>query len=383
MAFDSFKDKGLSGLSNLGNTCFLNSAFQCLSHTYELTNFLDSPQFAKLKKRNESNKEECDLLKEYDELRKIMWSENCVVSPGRFVSKVQHVARIKDIDIFTGYAQNDLPEFLLFIMNIFHSCIQRKVTMNINGDEKHNKDTLAKVCYTMMKNMYEKEYSEIIKLFYGIQVSTIYNMESGEPISHTPEPFFLLNLPLPKKRTLHIYDCFDLYTNSESLTGDNQYELEVDIESGDEKELENDSSDDPSNDTLEDISVNKVEELKKKTLYIDAKKELKFFSLPDVLVVDLKRFDNFTKKNNSLVDFELENLDLSKYVTGYNSSSYVYDLYGICNHSGSSMGGHYTSFVKNANGNWYHFNDTNVSEVKDVSKMKTSKAYCFFYRKKK
>jgi ubiquitin C-terminal hydrolase len=81
-----------------------------------------------------------------------------------------------------------------------------------------------------------------------------------------------------------------------------------------------------------------------------------------------------------MVDFPLENLDLSKYIIGYNKESYIYDLYGVCNHSGSVMGGHYTSFIKNANGKWYHFNDTNVLEVKDII---TAKAYCFFYRKRK
>ena len=83
-----------------------------------------------------------------------------------------------------------------------------------------------------------------------------------------------------------------------------------------------------------------------------------------------------------MVDFPLENLDLSKYVIGYEKNSYVYDLYSVCNHSGSGMGGHYTSFVKNANGKWYHYNDTSVSEVGMEQQIKTVKAYCFFYRKR-
>ena len=65
----------------------------------------------------------------------------------------------------------------------------------------------------------------------------------------------------------------------------------------------------------------------------------------------------------------------------YNSKSFVYDLYGICNHSGGTEGGHYTAFVKNANENWYLFNDTSVSRV-NTDSIKTKNAYCFFYRKK-
>ena len=83
-----------------------------------------------------------------------------------------------------------------------------------------------------------------------------------------------------------------------------------------------------------------------------------------------------------MIDFPLENLNLSKYVVGYNKDAYIYDLYAVCNHSGSSLGGHYTSFVKNANGKWYHYNDTTVSEVGMAQQIITPKAYCFFYRKR-
>ena len=112
-----------------------------------------------------------------------------------------------------------------------------------------------------------------------------------------------------------------------------------------------------------------------------ATKQIVFWNLPNILIVTLKRFNNNNEKNDEMIDFPLENFDLSQYVVGYNKDSYKYDLFGICNHSGGVSGGHYTSFVKNANGSWYHFNDTSVNKLNESS-VKTNMAYCFFYRKK-
>ena len=48
---------------------------------------------------------------------------------------------------------------------------------------------------------------------------------------------------------------------------------------------------------------------------------------------------------------------------------------------GNAMGGHYTANIKNANGKWYNFNDTNINEISE-NKIISPHTYCLFYRKK-
>ena len=195
-------------------------------------------------------------------------------------------------------------------------------------------------------DIYSNDYSEIWNIFYGIQVSQLEDCITNKKLSMVPEPYFIINLPIPENnKSPNLLDCFDLYIESEILDGDNCVKDE---------------------ETGEKVAV---------------KKSMMFWNFPNVLVIDIKRFNAMNRKNQILVDFPLENLNLSKYVIGYNKESFVYDLYGVCNHSGSVMGGHYTSFVKNANEKWYHYNDTSVAEVGIAQQIVTPKAYCFFYRK--
>jgi len=341
---EKYKDKGLSGLANLGNTCFINSCVQLLSHTYEFHNFLENGSY----KKRLQNKPDSLLLVEFDELRKMLWSDNVIISPGKFIKTVQQVAEIKDREIFTGYSQNDSQEFLLFLMDCFHNALSREVIMKINGIPENETDEIAKLCFEKIKTMYSREYSEVWNLFYAIHVSEIQSTREDRILQRTPEPYFMVHLPIPSDiKSPTLYNCFDLYVEGDVLEGENAWFNE---------------------------KTGQKEEVKKK---------ISFWSFPTVLVIDLKRFNNRNQKNQILVDFPLANLDLSKYVIGYKKEEYVYDLYGICNHSGNVFGGHYTSYVKNANEKWYHFNDTSVSEVGLTDSLVSAKAYCLFYRKRK
>jgi ubiquitin C-terminal hydrolase len=144
-----------------------------------------------------------------------------------------------------------------------------------------------------------------------------------------------------------LYECIDLFVNPEVLEGDNAWHNE------------------------------------KTGMKEDVQKQISFWNFPNVLVIMLKRFTpDGTQKINSLIQFPIDNLDLTKYVRGYNASSHIYDLYGICNHMGGVMGGHYTAFVKNADDKWVHYNDNSVEIVENRETIITPMAYCLFYRKK-
>ena len=348
MELKKYQRLGYIGLENLGNTCFLNSCLQVLSNTYELNYLLDNIKV----NVNENNKNDNLMFKEWMDLKSTMWSGNGTVSPKRFVLKLKELAVLKKKDLFTGHSQNDLPEFLLFFMDCIHNSISRKVVMNINGNTENDTDKLAIVCYKMLKDIYSKEYSEIMDMFYGIYVSEIKSLETKKQESLTPQSYFILDLPIfvdGEKQMVasNLYGCLDLFTQPEYLTGENAWFNE---------------------------RTGKKEDIQKRMI---------FWNFPNILIITLNRFSiDGLRRINKHVDFPIDNLDLTQYVHGYDKESFVYDLYGICNHMGSLQGGHYTAFVRNYANQWIHYDDETNQKVKDLSTLVTPSAYCLFYRKK-
>ena len=340
----SFIDKGCVGLANLGNTCFLNSCIQVLNHIYELSPIMIN----KIKKGQTNNCDDTILLEEWNELHLLMWKENGIISPNKFIYNVQQIARRKNKDIFTGWAQNDLSEFLLFLIDCFHNSLSRKVGFQINGTSQNKTDEIAITTFKFLKTIYENEYSEIMDLFYGVYLTTIMSADKSTTHSIKPEHFFTLDLQIfeGNHQCQTLYDCFDLFVKPEEMIDDNAWFNE---------------------------KTGKKE---------DIKKTMTFWSLPKILVIILKRFSpDGSRKIQTNIEFPLKNLNLSKYIQGYKPESYKYDLFGVCNHMGGVNGGHYTSYVKNMENQWIHFNDTNVEKIKG-SEIISPKAYCLFYRKK-
>ena len=353
-----YAENGYTGLRNLGNTCFLNSCVQALVHTYEIHELLNK-QLVNDRLNAGLKPLDARIFKEFKELAETMWSGNGAVQPIKFVSAVQQVAHKKGVDIFTGWAQNDVTEFLRFIVNCFHTSIARGVKVNVTGNPATDVDRMAVKCYEMLNTTFSKDYSEIQDLFYGISVSDISNVKTGKSLSLKPEQYFILDLPIPTSfgctgggtseggtGITTLYDCMTEFAKKELMTGDNQWHNEL---TG-QKE--------------------------------DVNKQIRFWNFPKVLAITLKRFDARGKKTEKFVDFPLTDFDLSKYVEDYLPNRYVYDLYGICNHTGSTEGGHYTAFVKNKMDKWTFCNDDSVSIVSNLTQMITPMAYCLFYRMK-
>lgn len=330
----------LCGLSNLGNTCFLNTVVQCLTYT---------PKLSQILKANLSNKDNVDTLitREWIELQNILHSNASIVTPTRFVKIVHFVAKSKKMLMFSGYTQNDTSEFLFFLFDSFHASISRSVKINVNQKYKsiYQDEKLIDACCEWMQSNYHNDYSELKIEFNGIQVYRMYDTY-GKHIQDNIESFFILHLPIPEKPNNTIYDCLDLYTVDEHLKGD-------------------------------DMWYNSNTKTK-----MEVTRKLFFFSLPSILIIDLKRFNNQLKKNTKMIDIPIDHLDLSKYmIESLDKRTYIYELYAMCNHNGNIFCGHYTAYVKH-NQSWYHLNDNKCTYIENIQSCISNKNYCLFYRKK-
>ncbi|XP_061574662.1 ubiquitin carboxyl-terminal hydrolase 2-like isoform X2 [Cololabis saira] len=327
---------GLVGLKNLGNTCFMNSILQCLSNTQSLRDYcLHNSHHRDLNSRTNTA-----LMEEFAKLLQSLWktSGSDAVSPSEFKSQIQRFA-----PRFMGYNQQDAQEFLRFLLDGLHNEVNR-VTYRPRGsvdDFDHLPD--GEKGKKMWSKYLEREDSKIVDLFVGQLRSSLTCCHCGF-CSTVFDPFWDLSLPIAKSYgEVTLMDCMRLFTKEDVLDGD------------------------------EKPTCCRCKARRRCT------KKFTIQKFPKILVLHLKRFseERRSSKLSTFVNFPLKDLELRECAS--ENTNATYSLYAVSNHSGTTMGGHYTAYCRNPNsGEWYTFNDSRVTPMPS-SQVRGSDAYVLFY----
>ena len=152
------------GFTNLGNTCYMNSALQCLTHLPQLS--LDCEDFIKDIKKRSCNSD-IRVMKQLLNLQNKIWEEeNNPVSTRGVLESFIVACTEKDV-YFESFQQNDANDFLNTYMDFLHESIKRKVNITITGTPKNNYDKLKLKSIDTWKKFFENSYSYIIVKFYS------------------------------------------------------------------------------------------------------------------------------------------------------------------------------------------------------------------------
>eukprot|EP00347_Sterkiella_histriomuscorum_P004870 403358774 len=364
-------DSGLTGLYNMGNTCFLNTAVQCLSSVQPLTDFFIGNLHKKLLNTTNPMGTGGDVTLRYANLIKDIWQgKEEKIYPAQFLKTLS-----KHAPHLVCGQQQDAQEFLAYILDSLHEDLNRadKLTnmkqkrekelskkSSKNEDEDSLLDKLLDTdpseelqehqAYESWKDHLLNNRSIIVDLFQGQLKSTLKCLVCNH-MSIKFDSFMYLTIPIPQKMMSDpkLEECVEEFTKEEILDGQNKWKCP------------------------------KCDKFQRATKKID------IWKLPSVLIINLKRFEFNQKKKakiNDLVEFPLKNLDLTPYVSKLQREKPIYDLFAVANHEGYLTGGHYYSYSKHRNNQqWYYFDDEVVKKIKNEEKVVSKEAYILFYSK--
>jgi ubiquitin carboxyl-terminal hydrolase 2/21 len=132
---NSTLSEGQCGLWNIGNTCFMNSVLQCLSHTQDLSKFARSSSAASsvIDKGSSSSTKDQKVWSEFCKLISQMWQPGArSVNPSDLKMALSSKYRM-----YSGSAQQDAQEFLRYLLDALHGALNKggqKISLKVDDD---------------------------------------------------------------------------------------------------------------------------------------------------------------------------------------------------------------------------------------------------------
>ncbi|KAJ5585581.1 uncharacterized protein N7459_005381 [Penicillium hispanicum] len=195
---------GLTGLNNLGNTCYQNAATQCVRAVEELSvYFLENAHKKDLNFDNPLGYRG-ELAKSYSGLLHGIYRDpppSCF-NPSRFRNQVG-----RNNPIMAGWEQHDSQEFLMFLLDGLSEDLNRilkkpYIEKPDSTDEMvHNRHALEEFAAKSWEIYKARNDSVITDLFAGMYKSTLV-CPSCEKVSIMFDPFSSLTLPIPSQRNI-------------------------------------------------------------------------------------------------------------------------------------------------------------------------------------
>ncbi|EEY56572.1 ubiquitin-specific protease, putative [Phytophthora infestans T30-4] len=195
----AFKGPGLVGLDNLGNTCYMSSALQCLSHTRLLVEYFKNEAYLKdinLRNRDGTNGK---LTAAFGELLRILWtSDRKRLAPNEFKKVLA-----KCNPQFAGSDQHDAQELLACLLSSLSEDLNRVVKKPYTEQPDSDGRPDALVAEEWWQNHQKREFSVIVALFTG-QYKSLLECSVCRYESARFEPFTFLQLSLPESNSRSI-----------------------------------------------------------------------------------------------------------------------------------------------------------------------------------
>ncbi|OWZ18753.1 Ubiquitin-specific protease [Phytophthora megakarya] len=196
---DAFKGPGLVGLDNLGNTCYMSSALQCLSHTRLLVEYFKNEAYLKdinLRNRDGTNGK---LTAAFGELLRVLWTSD----RKRFAPNEFKKVLAKCSPQFAGSDQHDAQELLACLLSSLSEDLNRIVKKPYTEQPDSDGRPDALVAEEWWQNHQKREFSVIVALFTG-QYKSLLECSTCRYESARFEPFTFLQLSLPESSSRSI-----------------------------------------------------------------------------------------------------------------------------------------------------------------------------------